>query len=60
MLEIKNIHKTYEGKPLLQGVSFTVLGGKPSACWGLPQRKKHPPAHYYGWKKRQGEVFWEV
>ena len=28
MLEIKNIHKTYEGKPLLQGVSFTVQDRK--------------------------------
>ena len=24
MLEVRNIHKTYEGKPLLNGISFTV------------------------------------
>jgi ABC-type Fe3+/spermidine/putrescine transport system ATPase subunit len=28
MLELINIHKTYEGKPLLSGVSFTVEGGE--------------------------------
>ena len=28
MLEVKDIYKTYEGKPLLQGVSFTVQTGE--------------------------------
>jgi ABC-type Fe3+/spermidine/putrescine transport system ATPase subunit len=28
MLELLDIHKTYEGKPLLAGVSFTVEGGE--------------------------------
>lgn len=28
MLELDNIHKTYEGQPLLQGISFTVEQGE--------------------------------
>ena len=28
MLELENIHKTYEGQPLLQGISFTVAQGE--------------------------------
>jgi ABC-type Fe3+/spermidine/putrescine transport system ATPase subunit len=28
MLELRDIHKTYEGQPLLNGVSFTVKGGE--------------------------------
>ena len=28
MLEVREIHKTYEGLPLLAGVSFEVRSGK--------------------------------
>lgn len=28
MLELENIHKTYEGQPLLQGISFSVAHGE--------------------------------
>lgn len=31
MLELKNIHKTYENKPLLSGISFSVAAGE-TAC----------------------------
>ena len=35
MLELENIHKTYEGQPLLQGISFTVAQGE-TVCQGKP------------------------
>lgn len=34
MLEIRNIHKQYEGKPLLRGVSFAVQQGETLALLG--------------------------
>ncbi len=60
MLEIKNIHKTYEGKPLLQGVSFTVQAGETVCLLGLPAAEKAPLRIITGLEEADsGEVFWE-
>ena len=34
MLEIRDIYKNYEGKPLLEGISFTVQAGETVSLLG--------------------------
>ncbi len=47
MLELKEITKSYEGKPLLNGISFQVDSNETRLPAGsFRKRKIHPAAHH--------------
>ena len=45
MLEVRNIFKTYEGKPLLSGISFSVAKGETICLLGASGSGK---SHFCG------------
>ena len=52
MLELRNIQKTYEGQPLLHGISFTVASGRNRLPVGTFRQREVNAAAYY---RRSGE-----
>lgn len=48
MLEIRDITKSYEGKPFWKAFLFPSGKVRPSACWGIRQRQEHAPARHRG------------
>jgi ABC-type Fe3+/spermidine/putrescine transport system ATPase subunit len=60
MLEIRDIHKTYEGKPLLQGISFAVSSGETVCLLGSSGSGKSTLLRIIAGLEAadQGEVFW--
>jgi len=60
MLEINDIHKTYEGKPLLQGISFTVAKGETVCLLGSSGSGKSTLLRIIAGLEtaEQGEIFW--
>jgi ABC-type Fe3+/spermidine/putrescine transport system ATPase subunit len=61
MLEIKDIYKTYEGKPLLQGISFTVKPGETVCLLGSSGSGKSTLLRIIAGLEAadQGDVFWD-
>ena len=53
-LELINIHKNYEGKPLLKGINLNVASGETLCLLGtFWQRQEHLATHYRGdWNPR--------
>jgi ABC-type Fe3+/spermidine/putrescine transport system ATPase subunit len=60
MLEIRKIYKTYEGQPLLQGISFTVTQGETICLLGSSGSGKSTLLRIIAGLEtaEQGEVFW--
>ena len=61
MLELVDIHKTYEGRPLLQGISFTVAQGETVCLLGSSGSGKSTLLRIISGleKSDQGKVFWD-
>jgi spermidine/putrescine transport system ATP-binding protein len=61
MLELIDIHKTYEGQPLLIGVSFTVEAGETVCLLGASGSGKSTLLRIIAGleKPKSGQVLWE-
>jgi ABC-type Fe3+/spermidine/putrescine transport system ATPase subunit len=60
MLELKEIYKTYEGNPLLKGISFTVAQGETLCLLGASGSGKSTLLHIIAGMEEpeSGEVLW--
>jgi ABC-type Fe3+/spermidine/putrescine transport system ATPase subunit len=61
MLEVINIHKTYEGQPLLEGISFTVTPGETVCLLGPSGSGKSTLLRIIAGleEAEEGRVYWE-
>jgi spermidine/putrescine transport system ATP-binding protein len=61
MLELKNIHKSYEGQPLLTGISFTVAAGETVCLLGASGSGKSTLLRIIAGLEmpEQGQVCWD-
>lgn len=61
MLEVANIHKTYEGRPLLAGISFTVAAGETVCLLGASGSGKSTLLRIIAGLERaeSGQVLWD-
>jgi spermidine/putrescine transport system ATP-binding protein len=61
MLEVKNIHKTYENQPLLTGISFSVNTGETVCLLGASGSGKSTLLRIIAGLERphRGQVFWK-
>jgi len=61
MLEIKNIHKTYEGQPLLNDISFSVSAGETVCLLGASGSGKSTLLRIIAGLEQpdRGQVFWK-
>jgi spermidine/putrescine transport system ATP-binding protein len=61
MLTLKNIHKTYEGKPLLKGISLTVSKGETISLLGSSGSGKSTLLRIIAGLENaeQGDVLWD-
>lgn len=61
MLELRGIHKTYEGQPLLRGISFTVAPGETLCLLGASGSGKSTLLRIMAGLERAeaGQVLWE-
>ncbi len=61
MLEVINIHKTYEGQPLLEGISFTVTPGETVCLLGPSGSGKSTLLRIIAGleEAEKGRVYWE-
>ncbi len=61
MLQVTNIHKTYEGRPLLEGISFTVARGETVCLLGPSGSGKSTLLRIIAGleEAEEGRVYWE-
>jgi len=61
MLELRNIQKTYEGQPLLHGISFTVTSGETVCLLGPSGSGKSTLLRIIAGLEsaEQGDIFWD-